>query len=586
MSNFEKKLKRRQARFKPKSTKESTFEKRYDTSIQISKKKRAQNLRKRRNISSVLKNKTNSLFTDEEINKKLKNLPFYTKSLQSNDRSVYFPALREIRILLSLEKNPPLDKVIELGATPYLVEFLRCDNDKSLQYEAVWCLTNIASGTPEQTKLIVDLETIPIFVKLLDSENEAIQEQSVWALGNIAGDCIEYRDLVLSYNVIEFFLKIFKTKKRVAIIKTTTWSLYNLCSGKPRPKFELIKPAISILAKLVKVNHRSIVVDACWAISCISEGSDKYIQAILDTEICPTIVELLKMKSLQIRAPALRCIGNFVTGNDKQTDIVLECDVLPTLKDMILTGSSITRKEACWAISNICAGVTSQIHSVIIAGFVPILLKILKQDIYPVQKEAAWGISNMIYGGLPTHVRFLVKYGVIARLCDLLTIKDQRILKATLESIEKILRLGKQDAEAKKSRINASGIEFEAAGGYENIQKLLQHQSPDVYRRASFILLHYSQNNSDSSSLSDDDDDDYDEDEVSEEDNFRYETNFQEIKSFSTQNQNSFFDRSDQEDEFSDEDDYEDEDNSNYDDDDTDEENNGQCIKKLEEEEF
>jgi hypothetical protein len=46
----------------------------------------------------------------------------------------------------------------------------------------------IASGTTEDTKHVIDCNAIPVFVRILRSPSEEVREQAVWALGNIAGD--------------------------------------------------------------------------------------------------------------------------------------------------------------------------------------------------------------------------------------------------------------------------------------------------------------------------------------------------------------------------------------------------------------
>jgi hypothetical protein len=74
------------------------------------------------------------------------------------------------------------------GVVPVLVRLLAESSDEKLQFEASWALTNIASGTDQQTQAVLETPAVHVFLHLVLQGAPAVREQAIWALGNLAGN--------------------------------------------------------------------------------------------------------------------------------------------------------------------------------------------------------------------------------------------------------------------------------------------------------------------------------------------------------------------------------------------------------------
>ncbi|CAO2824350.1 unnamed protein product [Amaranthus hypochondriacus] len=465
---------------------------REDNMVEIRKNRREENLQKKRR-EGFQSAASQQLSAQPPFDKKIDSLPQMVAGVYSEDRNAQLESTTHFRKLLSIERNPPIEEVVQSGVVPRLVEFLSRDDYPELQFEAAWALTNIASGTSDNTKVIIDHGAVPIFVKLLSSQSNDVREQAVWALGNIAGDSPKCRDLVLAHGALVPLLAQFNDHAKLSMLRNATWTLSNFCRGKPQPSFEQTKPALPALERLIHLNDDEILTDACWALSYLSDGTNDKIQAVIDAGVCPRLVELLLHTSPSVLIPALRTVGNIVTGDDMQTQCIIDHRALTCLVNLLNQSyKKSIKKEACWTISNITAGTKEQIQAVIEAGIIGPLVNLLQNAEFDIKKEAAWAISNATSGGSPDQIKFLVSQGCIKPLCDLLACPDPRVVTVCLEGLENILKIGESEKNlGTMGGVNVYSQMIEDAEGLDKIENLQTHDNNEIYEKSVKILETY-----------------------------------------------------------------------------------------------
>jgi len=159
-------------------------------------------LKKNMNIESTqnLKSKlTIPLELFENCNQMTVELSKFTEIIEAfrtEDITKKYYGLVGIRKLLSLP-NSPIQELIDRVITSELISLLDENTPPEFQYEALWSLTNLASGTSEQVNNIVVKAEIPKFIKLMDSSIEELKIQSTWIIGNLAGDNQKIRDTLI-----------------------------------------------------------------------------------------------------------------------------------------------------------------------------------------------------------------------------------------------------------------------------------------------------------------------------------------------------------------------------------------------------
>ncbi|KDO32339.1 hypothetical protein SPRG_02818 [Saprolegnia parasitica CBS 223.65] len=405
--------------------------------------------------------------------------------LSSQDSTVQMEAAKKLRLLLSSERDLLIRQMLEKNWTPRLISWLKLKDHPLLQVEALWALTNIAAGATDNTSVLLNNGVIPTLVSLLDSPNEEVLEQSVWVLGNLAGEGSHTRDSVLSAGALPPLVNSLKKAppEKLSLLRILTWTLSNLCDGQPRPVFD-INLVLPSLGKMLASSDTEVLSHVCWAFSHLCDGPSTHIQAVVDSEVCLRLVELLSHNSWRVTKPALRAIGNIVCAEDDHdyTQHIIECGAVPSLRKLIAHSNREIQKEACWTLSNIAAGTVDQIQCVLDSGCIPSLMNLASSDATDteVRSEACWVVLNATSCGSDSQIEYLVNEGCIQILGNLL--EETSMVMMALEGLERILQVGELEAKRLDAPNPYAGLMASA-----NIETLVSHKSATVAKRATRI---------------------------------------------------------------------------------------------------
>uniref|UniRef100_A0A3P9M5X8 Importin subunit alpha n=1 Tax=Oryzias latipes TaxID=8090 RepID=A0A3P9M5X8_ORYLA len=447
---------------------------RNEVTVELRKNKRDEHLLKKRNVpqeESLEDSDVDSDFKGQNVT-----LDDILQNATSDNAVVQLSAVQAARKLLSSDRNPPIDDLIKSGILPILVKCLERDDNPSLQFEAAWALTNIASGTSAQTQAVVKSNAVPLFLRLLHSPHQNVCEQAVWALGNIIGDGPQCRDYVISLGVVKPLLSFISPSIPITFLRNVTWVIVNLCRNKdPPPPMETVQEILPALCMLIYHTDLNILVDTVWALSYLTDGGNEQIQMVIDSGVVPFLVPLLSHQEVKVQVRR-----NFVEGVDQP---FLVC-ALKNIYVFMTVSDRVSLQEAVWFLSNITAGNQQQVQAVIDAGLIPMIIHQLAKGDFGTQKEAAWAISNLTISGRKDQVEFLVEHNVIPPFCSLLSVKDSQVVQVVLDGLKNILIMAGQEASTIAEII-------EECGGLEKIEQLQQHENEDIYKLAFEIIDQY-----------------------------------------------------------------------------------------------
>ncbi|XP_063877254.1 importin subunit alpha-1-like isoform X1 [Scylla paramamosain] len=444
--------------------------------------------------------------SDEDAEYTQETLEEIVRGIKSNSRKRRLENTIRARKLLSIEVGPPIKEFLKAGILRPLIPYVQQQEDSTLQLEATWVLTNLASGTAAHTAAVVDGGAVPVLIGALAGGDEEVAEQAAWALGNIIGE-ERYRNQVVSAGVVTPLLAALhhgrasssstssssassspSISSPVSLVRVVAWVLANIFRHKGLVMEKQERQAcIATLKTLLSHPDCEVTVDALWTVSYIAVGDEEGQREAVEADILPDLVTHLGAKERQKVIPALRATGNLVMGSNDLTDAVLAAGVLPHYSRLLVSPHHNLRREVSWALSNVTAGNRNQIQQVIDGGLLPQLVEVIGQNHLDVQREAAWALSNLTTCGSPEQLGELLLAGGASALTSVLAVSETGTVGVVLSALQKILKIPNLRNEAVR--------QVRVAQGVQRLEALQGYVDSDIKERATEILNTYFQEN-------------------------------------------------------------------------------------------
>jgi len=283
---------------------------------------------------------------------------------------------------------------------PHLISLL-INRTEELRIEATWCLTNIATGSLEQTRAV--LEAMPYLIQILSSDVEraSIKEQVCWTIGNLAGESDEIRSTLLANGCLGPLSRCLEGQDP-SLARTSCWALSNLARGATpaEPFLCLLCPGT---AGLLAGDER-LAAEACWLLAFLSakqaatEATGNLLPSLL-LGVGPLLGHCTPQAPYG--TPLVRLLGNLSSGPLDWLDLLLaEHSLVPALARLASGASAgcAVRKEALWALGNLLGGGPG--HRDRVLGQCPAVLGVLLEALldpcepWGLKKEALRGLAN------------------------------------------------------------------------------------------------------------------------------------------------------------------------------------------------
>uniref|UniRef100_A0AC34FPI6 Uncharacterized protein n=1 Tax=Panagrolaimus sp. ES5 TaxID=591445 RepID=A0AC34FPI6_9BILA len=478
--------------------------------------------------SSLLKFINDTKYKNDEIqNCELRNaifssgtLQYFIRYLHSDDEELCKIGVMVLRFAASgtVEQK---QEILNANVVPLLVNHL-LTLDKEKCFEALKVLSKIVNGTNEQKQVVIDAEACPLFVVLLNSPFNEISFEALNVLASISAGNLNQQKAIVEAGCISELIQ-FLNIENVEKCDLAMVILFNIINGNPERNSILIKyGGVPFLKKLITVTDKNIQLLALRILECISAGSSKNKQAIIQAFAINPMVNLLETETSKDNAykiitnilvniafgtseqrQAIIDAGGIphfckmlqstdtelikdivkifaiISGSPQRHKIITEINVVPSLASLLKFSNDFIVEHCLETLQNITSGGTKNQNDAIFAipGAIPMLIYLCYSSNPLICEHALGVIANLLLNVTIYQKQVLIDADIIQVSIHLLSSANAKICINALNILQCICSAFKEQIQAE---INGGAIPV--------LQKLLKSDDNNVSKSSSIVL--------------------------------------------------------------------------------------------------
>ena len=299
---------------------------------------------------------------------RVENLPQIAKGVMVDD-PVQLDCLNMLGLVLEAPVSEAIQKVIDLGVVPTLVELLSSKDDVAKK-QASFIIHQIAlKGNDSNAQTLVDEGAVPKLVKLLLSQFSEVAQESVLTLGRLASRSTAIRDIVLHAKALSALLMSERLHTHVRDSSNNVLqTLEYLVLGESPPNLDKYHINMDVLShRLHYGNNYEQFRFACTALSYICHAPSKHRKRIgANSNLFSPLLNMINVLSPEIQLPALETIRFLLRENSSLIKVMIETGKFPF--QCLLSPVVEVRIEACEVVLVLLNGTIEQVDILVAQG--------------------------------------------------------------------------------------------------------------------------------------------------------------------------------------------------------------------------